>query len=217
MNSWRVLFSLLLTVANGALWAQETPTANGSGAAKPRIVILGDSITAGYGLDPKEAYPALLQKKIDEAKLNYTVVNAGVSGDTTAGGLRRVTWAMSQGAEIFIIALGGNDGLRGISPKQTEENLAGIITKARAKSPQVTVFVAGMQMPDNMGNDYVEQFKGVFPKVATANTATLIPFLLEGVGGDPKLNQADQIHPTAEGQKKIAETVWKAIEPKLKP
>lgn len=207
---------MLLLLANGALWAQEGPTANGSNGSKPRIVILGDSITAGYGLDPKEAYPALLQKKIDEAKLNYTVVNAGVSGDTTAGGLRRVTWAMSQGAEVFIIALGGNDGLRGISPKQTEENLTGIITKARAKSPQAKVFVAGMQMPDNMGADYVEQFKGVFPKVATVNNAILIPFLLEGVGGDPKLNQADQIHPTAEGQKKIAETVWKAIEQKLK-
>lgn len=180
-------------------------------------MILGDSITAGYGLDdPDAAYPAVLQKKIGAAGLAYTVVNAGVSGDTTAGGLRRVKWALGPGAEILVVALGGNDGLRGIQPKQTEENLTGIIKEARAKSPNITILIAGMQMPTNMGPDFVEQFKGVFPKVAKEQSVGLIPFLIEGVGGDPKLNQADQIHPTAEGQQRVAENVWKILQPALK-
>lgn len=188
-----------------------TATAQNANGGKKRIVVLGDSITAGYGLDggTSEAYPALIQKKIDEAGLPYTVANAGVSGDTTAGGLRRVDWALgTQGADVLLIALGGNDGLRGISPDQTEKNLVGIIGKARAKNPQMKIVVIGMQMPDNMGPDYTTAFKGIFPKVTTAEKTELIPFLLEGVGGDEKLNQADRIHPTAEGHKIIAEHVW---------
>lgn len=175
-------------------------------------MVLGDSITAGYGLDPQEAYPALLQKKIDEAKLAYTVTNAGVSGDTTAGGLRRINWALGQqGADVLLIALGGNDGLRGISPDQMEANLTGIIGKARAKNPEMKIVVVGMQMPDNMGAEFTSSFRGVFPKVAAGQKTALIPFLLEGVGGDEKLNQADRIHPTAEGQKIIADHLWKTL------
>ena len=182
-----------------------------------RIVILGDSITAGYGLDPQESYPALLQKKIDAAGLPYTVSNAGVSGDTTAGGLRRVAWALGQqGADVLVVALGGNDGLRGISPEQTEANLNGIIDKARAKNPDMKIVVAAMQMPDNMGAEFTGKFKEVFPKVAKDKDARLVPFLLEGVGGVEELNQADRIHPTGEGQKKVAENVWKVLEPALK-
>lgn len=180
-------------------------------------MILGDSITAGYGLDdPEAAYPAVLQKKVEASKLPYTVVNAGVSGDTTSGGLRRIKWVLGSGADVLVIALGGNDGLRGIQPKQTEENLTAIITQAREKSPGITILLAGMQMPGNMGPDYTTSFREVFPKVAKDKDAKLIPFLIEGVGGDPKLNQADQIHPTAEGQKIVAENVWKLLEPVLK-
>ncbi|RBP40352.1 acyl-CoA thioesterase-1 [Roseimicrobium gellanilyticum] len=183
--------------------------AHASDGDKKRIVVLGDSITAGFGLERHEAYPALLQKKVDESGLAFEVTNAGVSGDTTAGGLRRIDWALGQkGADVLVIALGGNDGLRGISPEQTEKNLTGIIEKARLKNPALKILIAGMQMPDNMGPKYVEAFKAVFPKVADAQKIELLPFLLEGVGGDEKLNQADQIHPTAEGQQKIADLVW---------
>ncbi len=197
----------------GSLWAANEPVTNPSGKARGRIVILGDSITAGFGLDdPNQAYPAILQQKIDAAGLPYTVANAGLSGDTTAGGLRRVDWALGEGADVLIIALGGNDGLRGLSPKQTEENLLGIIKRARAKSPGIAVIIAGMQMPENMGREFVAKFRAVFPRVAQEAGVTLLPFLLEGVGGVPELNQADMIHPTPEGQKKVAENVWKVLE-----
>jgi len=204
---------------SGSLWAANEPVTNSSPAiaGRGRIVILGDSITAGFGLDdPNQAYPALLQQKIDAAGLPYTVANAGLSGDTTAGGLRRVDWALGEGADVLIIALGGNDGLRGLSPKQTEENLLGIIKKARAKSPGITVIIAGMQMPENMGREFVDKFSAVFPRVAQEAGVTLMPFLLEGVGGVPELNQADMIHPTPEGQKKVAENVWKVLEKVLR-
>jgi acyl-CoA thioesterase I len=203
----------LLMAAGGALLAQDAGNAN---AGKKRVVILGDSITAGYGLDPQEAYPALLQKKIEAAGHPYTVKNAGVSGDTTAGGLRRIDWALGKdGADVLIVALGGNDGLRGISPEETSENLAGIIEKARAKNPATKVIVAGMQVPSNLGADFTAEFKAVFPKVAAEKKAALVDFLLAGVGGDDKLNQPDRIHPTAEGQRIIAENVWKTLEGEL--
>ena len=178
-------------------------------------MIVGDSITAGYGLDPGQGYPALLQQKVEAAGLRFTVVNAGVSGDTTAGGLRRIDWVLGAGADVLIVALGGNDGLRGISPKQTEENLSGIIQRARAKAPSIAVIVAGMEMPGNMGREFVEQFRAIFPRVATDRDAALVPFLLEGVGGVTELNQPDLIHPNADGQKRIAENVWKVLEKTL--
>lgn len=195
--------------------AGDNQAATGTSAPRSRIVVLGDSITAGYGLDPNEAYPALLQEKIDAAKLPFEVANAGVSGDTTAGGLRRISWALGQGADVLVIALGGNDGLRGITPKQTEENLTGIIERARKQSPNITIVVAGMKMPDNMGSDFVEQFRAIFPQVAQATKVALVPFLLEGVGGDVRLNQADLIHPNAEGQKRVAENVWAVLKEAL--
>lgn len=208
-------FGLLVMGLGGGV---STATAQNANGGKKRIVVLGDSITAGYGLDggPAEAYPALLQKKVADAGLPYTVANAGVSGDTTAGGLRRVDWALgAQGADVLLIALGGNDGLRGISPDQTEKNLVGIIGKARAKNPQMKIVVIGMQMPDNMGPEFTAAFKAVFPKVAAAEKTELIPFLLEGVGGDGKLNQADGIHPTAEGQRVVADHVWERLKEML--
>ena len=176
-----------------------------------RIIILGDSITAGYGLDPSEAYPALIQQKITTAGLPHTVANAGVSGDTTAGGLRRVGWAMGRGADVLIIALGGNDGLRGISPEETKRNLLGIIEAARTRNPEINVLLAGMQMPDNMGQEFTARFKAIFPEAAEESGATLIPYLLEGIGGDESLNQPDGIHPTAEGQEKVADNVWEIL------
>lgn len=201
---------------SGLVVAVSTAPAQTTASTKKRLIVLGDSITAGFGLEREEAYPALLQKKVDAAGLAYEVTNAGVSGDTTAGGLRRIDWALGQkGADVLLIALGGNDGLRGISPEQTEKNLAGMVTKARLKNPAMKIVIAGMQMPDNLGPKYVEAFKGVFPKVAEAEKTALLPFLLEGVGGDEKLNQADRIHPTAEGQKKIADLVWARLKEML--
>ncbi len=202
----------LLLATCGALFAEEPADAN---VTVKRIVILGDSITAGYGLDPKEAYPALIQEKITAAGLPYTVANAGVSGDTTAGGLRRVAWAMGQGADVLVIALGGNDGLRGIPPEETKKNLLGIIESARNRNPEIEILVAGMQMPDNMGAEFTARFRAVFPEVAKESGATLVPFLLEGIGGDESLNQPDGIHPTAEGQAKVAANVWEILKPAI--
>jgi len=212
MTLRRKFFCGLLFCSAGILFAEETPNATDTGK---RIVVLGDSITAGYGLDPGEAYPALLQKKIMETKLPHTVVNAGISGDTTAGGLRRINWTLAKGADVLIIALGGNDGLRGISPEETKKNLLGIAAKARTKNPKINILIAGMQMPDNMGPKFTAQFKSLFPDVARESKAILIPFLIEGVGGVEKLNQDDGIHPTAEGQAKVAENVWKYLHPAI--
>jgi len=184
--------------------------------SRPRVVILGDSITAGYGLSPDEAYPAILQEKVDAAHLNYQIINAGLSGDTTAGGLRRVDWVLSVGAQVLVIALGGNDGLRGIPTKQTEANLTGIIQRARAKLPGLTVIVAGMQMPASMGADFAKDFDALFSRVAAENGALFVPSLLKDVGGIEKLNQSDFIHPTAEGQRIVADNVWTTLRGALK-
>jgi acyl-CoA thioesterase-1 len=205
-----LVFGLLMSALGGGI---PTLPAQAPGEGKQKILILGDSITAGYGLAPEEAYPALLQKKAHAESVPWEVVNAGVSGDTTAGGLRRIDWALGQrGADLLIIALGGNDGLRGLSPELTEKNLISIIAKARAKNPTIKILLAGMQMPDNLGPKYVEDFKNIFPKVSAAENTHLLPFLLEGVGGDETLNQPDRIHPNAQGQQKIADLLW----PKLK-
>ena len=197
-----------------AVWSAEALAANAS-AARKKVVILGDSITAGYGVNPNEAYPAILQSKIDAAGLPFEIVNAGVSGDTTAGGLRRVDWALSRGADILIVALGGNDGLRGVPPSQTEANLIGIVNKAKAKIPGLTVLMAGMQMPPSMGADFTAKFAAVFPAAASKTGARLIPFLLEGVGGIPELNQGDMIHPNPAGHRKVADVVWGVLKPVL--
>lgn len=207
---------MLLLWTNFGLWSADAPITSAAPNPRGRIVVLGDSITAGYGLDPTQAYPSLLQQKIDTAGLPFVIVNAGVSGDTTSGGLRRIEWALGPGADVLIIALGGNDGLRGISPKQTAENLAGIIKRARTKVPALAVIVAGMQMPGNMGREFVEQFNAVFPAVAKENDAVLLPFLIEGVGGIAEFNQADLIHPNAEGQKRVAENAWTVLQKVVK-
>ncbi|MGD1978579.1 MAG: arylesterase [Akkermansiaceae bacterium] len=207
----KVFLGLIFSTV-GALSDEPSSIANDT---TKRVIVLGDSITAGYGLKPSQAYPALLQKKITASKLPYTVTNAGVSGDTTAGGLRRINWALARGGDVLIIALGGNDGLRGIPPAETKKNLLGIIAKARTKNPKIKIVVAGMQMPANMGPKFTTGFKEVFPDVSKETKTTLLPFLLEGVGGSEELNQPDGIHPTSEGQAKIADHVWKTLKPVL--
>ena len=188
----------------------------GLGAAAPKtVVFFGDSLTAGYGVEPDEAYPALIQGKIEEAGLAWRVVNAGLSGETTAGGLRRLDWVLRQPVDVFVLELGGNDGLRGIPPGTTRSNLSAMITRIRERHPDVTVVLAGMQMPTNMGPDYTQQFAAVFPEVARETGAVLIPFLLEGVGGVPSLNLPDGVHPTPEGHAIVAETVWRTLRPLL--
>ena len=187
-------------------------------AAPRTIVFFGDSLSAGYGLAnaASEAFPNLIQRKITDAKLPYRVVNAGLSGDTTAGGLRRIDWLLQHPIDILVLELGGNDGLRGLPTQETARNLQTIIDKTRAKNPQVKIIIAGMRLPPNLGVDYVARFIAVFPALAKSNPdAVLLPFILEGVGGDPRLNQHDQIHPTAEGHKIIAELVWKTLQPLL--
>jgi len=179
------------------------------------IVVFGDSLAAGLGVDPEEAFPALLQRQIDGAGWNYAVVNAGVSGDTTAGGRRRIDWQLQRKVDVLVLELGGNDGLRGIPVEATKTNLQAIIDRAKQKYPQVQIVVAGMQMPPNMGEEYNTAFRRIFPDLAKANNAALVPFLLEGVGGQPELNQTDRIHPTAEGHRIVAENVWKVLKPLL--
>jgi acyl-CoA thioesterase-1 len=182
---------------------------------RKNLLIIGDSLTAGFGLDPDEAYPALLQRKIDAAGRPWRVVNAGLSGDTTAGGLRRIDWLLRQRVDLIVIELGGNDGLRGIPPAVSRDNIQAMIDRVRAKHPDCRVVLAGMQMPVNMGEAHRREFAAIFPALAEANKAVLIPFLLEGVGGVPELNLPDGIHPTAEGHRLVAETVWKVLAPLL--
>jgi acyl-CoA thioesterase I len=208
----RLILTAGLVTNSALLQADDTASAK---APRKSVVVLGDSLAAGYGLDQTEAFPALLQTKIDDAGFNFVVVNAGVSGDTTAGGLRRLDWLLRRKIDVLVIELGGNDGLRGISVDVTRANLQAIIDRTREKYRDVKIIVAGMQMPPNMGDDYTREFQTVFSEIAKKNNAALIPFLLEGVGGQSKLNQADQIHPTPEGHKIVAENVWKVLRPVL--
>ena len=180
-------------------------------AKKKTIVFFGNSLTAGYGLSPAEAFPALIQKKIDSLNLSYTVVNAGVSGETTSGGNSRIDWVLRQPMDVFILELGGNDGLRGIPVSETRKNLQSIIDKVKRSKPEIKLVLAGMQIPPNMGQQYATAFRDVYKDLAAANNMILIPFLLEGVGGEAALNQDDGIHPTAEGHRIIAETIWREI------
>lgn len=180
------------------------------------LVFLGDSLSAGYGVKPNESFPALIAEKIRAAGLPWQVENSGLSGDTTAGGLRRIDWVLQRPVDLLVIELGGNDGLRGLPVAATKTNLQEMIDKARAKNPEVKIVIAGMQIPPNLGAEYANSFQRVFGEVAQANRAILIPFLLEGVGGVRALNQADSIHPNAAGHRAVAELVWKTLEPILR-
>jgi acyl-CoA thioesterase-1 len=180
------------------------------------VLFFGNSLTAGYGLDPSESFPSLIQQKIDSTHLNYKSVNAGVSGETSAGGNARIDWILKQPVDVFVLELGANDGLRGIPVAETRKNLQSIIDKVKAKNPQVELVLAGMQVPPNMGQKYADEFRKMFPDLAEKNDMVLVPFLLEGVGGVRALNQADAIHPTAEGARIVAQNVWSVLEPVLK-
>lgn len=184
--------------------------------APPKVILFyGDSLTAGYGLTPEEAFPALVGKKLNEKGKPCRIINAGLSGETSAGGLSRLDWVLRQPIDIFVLELGPNDGLRGLPLDQTKKNLQAIIDKVKAKYPRTKFVIAGMLVPPNMGPEYTAQFKKIFPDLAKKNNASLIPFLLEGVAGDEKLNQSDGIHPNPEGHKIVAQNVYKVIEPLL--
>ncbi len=182
---------------------------------RPVVLFLGDSLSAGYGLPAEEAFPALVQAHIDAAGLDYRVVNAGVSGDTSAGGRRRLDWLLRQPIAVLVLELGANDMLRGQDLGALRENLGAIVDKTRAAYPDARILIAGMRAPRNLGRDYVEDFEKCFRELAQETGAVLIPFLLEGVATDPALNQADGIHPTAEGHRIVADTVWRTLRPML--
>ncbi len=180
------------------------------------VLFLGDSITAGYGLELSQAFPALIQEKIDTKGWRFKAVNAGQSGDTSAGALDRLNWLLKNRVDVLVLELGGNDGLRGLPVEGTQKNLQAIINRTRAKYPQAKIIIAGMKVPPNMGQDYAKKFEAVFVDLAKKNKAPLIPFVLEGVGGMRELNLPDGIHPTAKGHQIVAANVWKVLEPVLR-
>ena len=222
---FRYFFVFLLLVACGgksgqtisnspATIEQAEENVDESGNAKV-IVFFGDSLTAGYGLETEEAFPTVIQQYIDSLSLNYTVINAGLSGETTASGRNRLDWILNQKADVFILELGANDGLRGIPLNETRLNLQAIIDAVKEKNQETVIILAGMQIPPNMGQEYTAEFRKIFPELADENKTLIIPFLLDQVAGIPKLNQDDGIHPTVEGQKIVAQNVWEVLEPVL--
>jgi acyl-CoA thioesterase-1 len=187
---------------------EKTPSVE---TARKIILFFGNSLTAGMGLDPEEAFPAVIQKKLDSLQFDYEVINAGLSGETTASGKNRLNWVLNQKVDVFILELGANDGLRGIPLEETRNNLQAIITAVLWKNPNTKIILAGMQIPPNMGKDYTTEFREIFPTLSEKNNTSLIPFLLEDVAGIPELNQGDGIHPTIEGQKIVANNVWEVL------
>jgi len=220
LSIFYVLFVLLLFTScgetvkkNKEVVAEEQLSSEENSAGNKVILFFGDSLTAGMGLDPEDAFPALIQARIDSLGLEYQVVNAGLSGETTAAGRNRVDWVLNQDVDIFVLELGANDGLRGVPLDETRKNLQAIIDMVLAKNSETKIILTGMQIPPNMGNEYASGFKNIFPELAEKNDVYLIPFLLKDVGGIPELNQADGIHPTVEGQKILAENVWNVLAP----
>lgn len=221
LNKIRIVLAIALTVAIAGCGSKSKPndtaaqtdtTKAAASSSTKTILVFGDSLTAGYGLDDQsESYPSVLQTKIDSAKLPYTIVNGGLSGETSAGGKSRIDWLLKQHVDVFVLELGANDGLRGIPIDETEKNLQTIIDRVKAKYPDAKLVMLGMQVPPNMGATYVTGFKDMFPKLAAKNNMTLVPFLLQGVGGVRALNQKDGIHPTAAGAKILAANVWQVI------
>ncbi len=203
-----ILLTLLFSVQPHARAGEDPP---------PRtLLFLGNSLTAGYGLEREVAFPALIQEKIDVLKWPFTVVNAGLSGETSSGGLRRIDWLLRRKIDLLVLELGANDGLRGIPPDLTRNNLQAILDRTRKAYPDLRIVIVGMQVPPNLGSDYTEAFRAIYPHLAKKNNAHLIHFLLEGVVGIPELNLPDGKHPTAEGHRIVAETVWKTLKPLLK-
>ncbi len=214
-----ILVLLLQSCGDPKQSKQQNSTSNAGGKkveARRTILFFGDSLTAGYGLeDPSEAFPALIQNKIDSLNLPYKVVNAGVSGETTAGGKGRIDWILKQHVDVFVLELGANDGLRGIPVTETANNLQFITDKVKAAYPNARIILTGMMVPPNMGATYAKSFQEIFPKIATKNSMSFMPFLLKDVAGIRALNQGDGIHPTAEGHKIIAENLWPVLSDNL--
>lgn len=208
-----VLIPFFLTPAAGAAVAPTPATATAD--PLPRVVIFGDSIAAGFGLDPEEAFPAHIQRKADEAGYAVEVVNAGLSGETSAAGLRRIDWMLRLPIDVFVLELGGNDGLRGIDPEVTKTNLDGILTKVKQANPEARLVLTGMEAPPNLGAGYTDRFRAVFRELAAAHDLVFMPFILEDVAGNPELNLPDGIHPTAEGHRIIAANLWEYLAPVL--
>lgn len=215
IRRWSVL-ALLLVSSLG--WAADLPSerqGSVSSAQTKSVLFFGDSLTAGYGLDPAQAFPALIQEKINARGWRFHAINAGLSGETTAGGLRRIDWVLQRPVDVFVLELGANDGLRGLPVEEAKRNLQAIIDRVRHKYPRAKIVLAGMRVPTNMGRDYTSRFSAMFAELAEANKAGLIPFLLQGVGGIPEFNLPDGIHPTPAGHKIVAENVWQTLEPVL--
>ena len=218
-----VLFAVVLSIGCGK---PEEPAASSAAPVSPqapkapqapqapRIVFLGDSLTAGLGLATDQSFPSLIGKKLKERGLDYDVINAGVSGDTSAGGLRRLDWSLEGDVRVLIVALGGNDALRGLPPRELKKNLSTILDRARDR--KIAVILAGMEAPPNNGADYTREFRSVYSELASEYKVRLIPFLLQGVAGDASLNQADGIHPNVRGAEMVADLVWKELEPALR-
>ncbi len=211
----------LAACRGGRTEASRAPTTRPTTAAvapvddRPVVLFVGTSLTAGLGVDPDEAYPALVQRKIDAAGLRYRVVNAGVSGETSAGARRRLGWLLRQPAAVLVLETGANDGLRGQDPDATRESIQAILDEARSQQPPPKLVLVAMEALPNYGEDYRRRFRAIYPELARENGATLVPFLLEGVAGEARLNQPDGIHPSAEGHTVVAATVWKALRPLL--
>jgi acyl-CoA thioesterase-1 len=179
-------------------------------------LFLGDSLTAGYGIEPAKAFPALIQSKIDVKRWNIKSINAGQSGDTSAGGLSRLDWLLKNRVDVLVLELGANDGLRGLSIDVTRKNLQAIIDRSKQRFPRLKLVIAGMKVPPNMGREFESRFEAMFRELARKNNAALIPFILEGVGGVPELNLPDGIHPTDAGHAIVAGNIWRTLEPLLK-
>ena len=210
--------ALCLELLSWRVSAAETASnASGTLPADKSLVVLGDSLSAGFGVDLSEAWPARIQKKIREAGLPWKLVNAGLSGDTSAGGLRRLDWILRRPVDALLLELGSNDGLRGLPLEATRTNLQTVIERTRAKYPKVRIVLAGMKMPENLGEAYTRQFETLYRDLAETNKVALIPFLLDGVGGRAELNLPDQIHPNVEGHRRVATNVWQVLQPVLQP
>jgi acyl-CoA thioesterase-1 len=216
---WTGLFGLVLVGLLGCGAEQDDRPAAGPPprpeGQRGRIVFLGTSLTAGLGVDPETAYPALIQQKLDSAGLPYVAVNAGVSGETSAGALRRVDWVLREPAAVLVIETGANDGLRGLDPDTLRANIQAIIDEAGRQNPRPRIVLVGMRALPNYGLGYARRFRDIYPALAKENELPLVPFLLEDVAGRQSLNQADMMHPTAAGHRVMAETVWKVLEPVL--
>nr|WP_299342683.1 arylesterase [Allomuricauda sp.] len=212
------LILLLISCGDAPKKASSSPDSDNSSnttvvpeSAEKVILFFGDSLTAGYGLELEEAFPALIQNRLDSLGLDYTVINSGLSGETTSGGRNRLNWVLNQKVDVFVLELGANDGLRGIPLTETRSNLQAIIDLVKEKNADTQIVLAGMQIPPNMGPEYTTEFRKIFPELAEENQIALIPFLLEGVAGIPDLNLEDGIHPSTEGHQIVRDNVWAVL------